>query len=128
MATTSDLAPTRGRKSGSNTAGASNAEGMRSRASREQNLEEQVARLQEDIKSIAATLARMGGEKVSDARDTAESEYRHLLRQGREVVGEVSSQAGALERQLVETVREKPLTAIAGAIGIGFILALMSRR
>jgi ElaB/YqjD/DUF883 family membrane-anchored ribosome-binding protein len=124
MATTSDLAPTRGRKSSNS----NNAAGNADTTGRDQNLEEQIGRLQEDIKSIAATLARMGGEKVSGARNTAEGEYRHLLRQGREVVGEVSSQAGALERQLVETVREKPLTAIAGAIGIGFILALLSRR
>lgn len=122
MATTSDLAPTRGRKSGNNT------EGTRSRASRDQNLEEQVNRLQEDLKTITATLARMGGDKVSEARDTAESEYRHLLRQGKQVVSEARSQAGALETQLVDTIREKPLTAMAGAIGIGFIIALLSRR
>lgn len=122
MATTSDLAPTRGRKSGNTT------EGTRSRASRDQNLEDQVNRLQEDIKSIAASLARMGGDKVTEAKDTAEGEYRHLLRQGKQVVSEARSQAGALETQLVDTIREKPLTAMAGAIGIGFIIALLSRR
>jgi ElaB/YqjD/DUF883 family membrane-anchored ribosome-binding protein len=123
MATTSDLAPTRGRK----TKTAENAAAAIS-GNRDQNLEEQISRLQEDIKSITATLARMGGDKVSEARNTAEGEYRHLLRQGREVMSEARSQAGALESQLVDTVREKPLTAIAGAIGIGFLLALMSRR
>jgi ElaB/YqjD/DUF883 family membrane-anchored ribosome-binding protein len=121
MATTSDLAPTRGRK----TTGTSSS--TRSR-NREEKLEDQVNRLQEDIKSIAATLARMGNDKVSEAKDTAEGEYRHLLRQGKQVVSEARSQAGALESQLVDTIREKPLTAMAGAIGIGFLLALLSRR
>jgi len=122
MATTSDLAPSRGRK----TTG-SNSNSTRSR-NREEKLEDQVNRLQEDIKSIAATLARMGNDKVTEAKDTAEGEYRHLLRQGKQVVSDARSQAGALEGQLVDTIREKPLTAMAGAIGIGFLLALLSRR
>jgi len=120
MATTSDLAPNRTRKSAG--AGAARAR------SREESLEGQVSKLQADLKSITATLARMGNDKVSEAREGAESEYRHLLRQGRAAVKEARSQAGALETQLVDTIREKPLTAMAGAIGIGFLLALLSRR
>jgi len=34
----------------------------------------------------------------------------------------------AYEGQITEAIRERPLTAIAGAIGVGFLIALLSRR
>ena len=52
---------------------------------------------------------------------------RNLQRQGQHVVEDVQDQASALEKQLKDTIREKPLTAVASAVGIGFILALLSR-
>lgn len=94
---------------------------------REAQLEEQVSKLQDDIKAIAATLARLSNEKVNEVRDVAKSEARHLQRQGQHVVDDVQEQASALEQQLKDTIREKPLTAVASAVGIGFILALLSR-
>lgn len=91
------------------------------------SLEDQVARLQTDIKDIAATLARMGNNKVSEARSTAKHEYRNALSAGQHVIDDVTDQAGALEKQLKDTIREKPLTAVASAIGIGFIIAMLTR-
>ncbi|HEY4203020.1 MAG TPA: DNA gyrase subunit B [Devosiaceae bacterium] len=136
MATTSDMAPNRPRKA-STTASAAASEAKDaikstvSRArdeAREEQLEAQIARLQDDIKSIATTLSRLSGEKVAEARDTAKGEYRHLMQQGKDAIGAVGDQASDLETQLKDTIREKPLTAVAGAIGIGFLLAILSRR
>lgn len=123
MATTSDLAPTR-RKPASTASRASNA----STKPREEQLEDQVAQLQADLKAIAATLAKLSSEKVNEVRTVAKDEVRHLQRQGQDVIEDVQEQAGALEKQLKDTIREKPLTAVASAVGIGFILALLSRR
>jgi len=95
---------------------------------RETQLESQVGQLQEDLKAIAATLARLTSDKVSEVRDVAKSEARHLQRQGQHVVDDVQNQASAMEQQLKDTIREKPFTAVASAIGIGFVLALLSRR
>ncbi len=119
MATTTDMAP--GRKPSTRT-GRNN-----SSKTREAQLEEQVAQLQDDIKAIAATLARLSNEKVSEVRGAAKTEVRNLQRQGQHVVEDVQDQASALEKQLKDTIREKPLTAVASAVGIGFILALLSR-
>jgi ElaB/YqjD/DUF883 family membrane-anchored ribosome-binding protein len=118
MATTSDLAPNR-----KPAARASRA----STRAREAQLEDQVAQLQTDLKAIAATLARLGNEKVSEVRDVAKGEARHLQRQGQHVIDDVQEQASAMEKQLKDTIREKPLTAVASAVGIGFILALLTR-
>lgn len=121
MATTPDLAPTR-RKAPGNTSRASTTK------PRQEQLEDQVAQLQADLKSIASTLAKLSGEKVNEVRNVAKDEVRHLQRQGQAVMDDVQDQAGALEKQLKDTIREKPLTAVASAVGIGFILALLSRR
>lgn len=97
-------------------------------AATEASLEDQVAQLQKDIRAIGASLARLGDEKVSEARSTARSQYRSLLNSGQTVADEVTEQVSAYEGQLVEAIREKPLTAVIGAIGVGFLIALLSRR
>ena len=118
MADTPDTAPVRIRKAASN---------ARSRKSTEQ-LEDQVARLQDDLKSITTTLARLGNQKVSEVRGTAEDQYKSLVKSGQHVVDDLGDQAGALEDQLKQSIREKPLTAVATAIGIGFVIALLTQR
>jgi ElaB/YqjD/DUF883 family membrane-anchored ribosome-binding protein len=127
MAETSAMAPTRTRKSsgpgnGSRTGARSN----RSTAD-EERLEEQIARLQEDLKSIAASIAGLAEEKVSDARGTAKTQARQLVRAGQHAVEEVTDEFGHMEKQIKDSIREKPLTAVAGAIALGFLLAMISR-
>ncbi|MDB5622332.1 MAG: hypothetical protein JWR39_895 [Devosia sp.] len=94
---------------------------------KEQLLEQQVTQLQSDIRDIAATLAQLTGDKVTEARGIAETEMHRLKRQGQNALNEVQDQAGALEQSLKHTIREKPFTAVASALGVGFILALLSR-
>ncbi|WDR04142.1 DNA gyrase subunit B [Devosia algicola] len=113
MATTSDLAKAKTARTNA--------------TEREQHLEDQIAQLQTDLKEIASTLTRISGDKVSEAKHTAKAEYSQLRRQGQHVVEEVQDQATNIEKQLKDTIRDKPLTAVASAIGIGFILALLSR-
>lgn len=86
-----------------------------------ESIEDQIGRLQDDIRAIAASVARLSSDKVSEVRDNAEGQVRH-------VVSDMTDQAGALEQSLKDTIREKPLTSVATAVGIGFVLALMSRR
>lgn len=119
MATTSDLAPTR-RK-------AAAAENRAAAELREEQLETQIAQLQDDLKGIAATLAQLTSEKVNEAKNLAKGEAQNLQRKGQYMLEDVQDQAGELEQQLKDKIREKPLTAVASAIGIGFILALLSR-
>lgn len=96
-------------------------------AARGSELEDQIAQLQDDLKGIAATLAGLAGDKVTKARSVAEKEARHLARTGQHAVDEVQDEFSHLERRLKDTIREKPLTAVAGAIALGFILAVVTR-
>ena len=101
----------------------------RTRSSRSQeSLEDQIEKLQDDIKAIGASLAKLSDSKVSEARSAAKTQYKSLVKSGQHVVDDLSDQVNAYEGQLVEAIREKPLTAVAGAIGIGFLIALLSRR
>jgi len=121
MASTTDMAPTTPRKS-------SSAGSRRPAArSREQELEAQVSQLQSDLKSITETLRKLTGEKANEVRDIAGAELRHLKRRGQHMVEEAQDQAGEYEQQLKDTIREKPLTAVATALGVGFVLALLTR-
>ena len=119
MATTTDLAPTRKKSSSSSTRAANKA--------REAQLEEQVTKLQDDIKAIGASLAKLSSEKVSEVKEVAKTQAESLQKQGQQVVEDVQEKASDVEKQLKDTIREKPLTAVAAAAGIGFVLALLTR-
>jgi len=126
MAATSDMAPTRQRKAVSSGNGGRAARNSRSHAD-DEKLEEQIARLQEDLKAIAASIAGLAEERVSDARGLAKREARQFVRAGQHAVEEVTDEFGHMEKQIKDTIREKPLTAVAGAIALGFLLAVISR-
>jgi len=94
----------------------------------EETLEDQVAKLQDDIRAIGVSLAKLSDDKVSEARSAAKTQYKSLVKSGRHVVDDLGDQMNAYEGQITEAIRERPLTAIAGAIGVGFLIALLSRR
>ncbi|RCS23750.1 DUF883 family protein [Phyllobacterium salinisoli] len=85
------------------------------------DLQAQIARLKEDIAGLASAMANLGSEKVREAKRGASETYQSARRSGEDTVTE-------LRDQLTETAREKPLTTIAVAAGVGFLLALMTRR
>jgi ElaB/YqjD/DUF883 family membrane-anchored ribosome-binding protein len=94
----------------------------------EESLEDQIAHLQEEIKLIGASIGKLADQKVAEARKGARTQYKSLVKTGHNVVDDIGDQVSAYEGQLVDSIRERPLTAVAGAIGIGFLIALLSRR
>lgn len=92
------------------------------------DLQAQVTALKEDIASIAATLAKIGKNSAREATSNASSSFENARARGEDALDEIRSQAKALEDQLTETVRENPLTTVAVAAGVGFLLALIARR
>ena len=125
MAATADTgsSSTSSKGSASKRAAAASASG----SARGHELEDQIEQLQQDLKGIAATLAGLAGDKVTEVRGVAEKEARHLARTGQHAVDEVQDEFGQMERRLKDTIRDKPLTAVAGAIALGFILAVVTR-
>jgi ElaB/YqjD/DUF883 family membrane-anchored ribosome-binding protein len=134
MATTEDMAPTRSESSTSSTprrtatrSRARSNGASRRRARPEPDLEDQIEQLQDDVKAIARSLTRLGEDKVKEAQRYAKGEYKNLLHQGQSVMGDVGDEFEAVEKQVKDTIRARPLTAMASAIGIGFLLAVLTR-
>ena len=135
MADTEDTAPARASTNGSAPRRAA-ANGARSatRARRStratpaaDDLGSQVAQLQSDIKSITQTLQRLGEDKVGEVRGMAKLRAAALKDKGEEMLESAQDEFSAFEKQIKDTIREKPLTAVAGAMALGFIIAVLTR-
>ena len=130
MADTEDMAPARTNGSTRRAAsgGSSTTRARRTRAgAAPDNLEAQVAQLQADIKSITQTLQRMGENKVGEVQGMAKRRAADLRGKGEEMLESAQDEFNAFEKQIKDTIREKPLTAVAGALAMGFILAVITR-
>jgi ElaB/YqjD/DUF883 family membrane-anchored ribosome-binding protein len=131
MATTEDMAPARSesptpRRTATRSRARSNGS-TRRKAPAEPDLEDQIEQLQDDVKAIARSLTRLGEDKVKEAQRYAKGEYKNLLHQGQSVASDVTDEFEAVEKQIKDTIRARPLTAMASAIGIGFLLAVLTR-
>src|SRR5690606_40672868 len=92
------------------------------------DLQTQVEQLREDIAAIAATLANLGSQTVREEKQTAKQTYQRAFMQGEDMVDDLKVKAQDIEAQLTATVRERPLASLATALGIGYLLAILSRR
>lgn len=133
MASTTDMAPNRtstaaGRRASNGPRRASARASAASRsANRDGDLAAQMTQLQTDLKTIAATLANVAGDKVGDAQSIAKREAKNMAKTGQHAVADIQDEFSQIERQIKDAIREKPLTAVAGAIALGFVLAVISR-
>lgn len=133
MADTEDMAPAARVTNGATRRAAANGAGTATRSRRStrrtnpDDLETQIAQLQADIKSITQTLGRMGEDKVGEVRGMAKLRASEIKGKGEELIESAQDEFNAFEKQIKDTIREKPLTAVAGAIALGFILAVVTR-
>ena len=126
MATTTDMAPTRTNSSRRSPAAGTSAR-RATRKSREDQLGSQVQQLQNDIKSITETLTKLAEARVGEVKSLAKQEVRKATDTGMNAVEDVQDEFAHLEKQMKDTIRSRPLTAVAGAIALGFVLAIVSR-
>ena len=126
MAETEAMAPSRAAPR-RNAANGATRTGRSSPRAKPDDLEAQVAQLQNDLKAITHTLGRMGETTVGEVRSTAKARAAEIRGKGEELIESAQDEFGALEKQVKDTIREKPLTAVAGAIALGFVLAVITR-
>lgn len=84
--------------------------------------------LKADIAELTEQLKLMREHSYGAARHAASEGLEQLRAQGEAAYESLRANADDLERQLTDTVREKPITSLAVAAGIGFLFALISRR
>lgn len=94
----------------------------------ETDLEADIRQLREDIAKLAEQIQTTGQHGYGAARRAANGGVEQLRAQGEAAFEGFRSSAKEMEDQLVTAVREKPITALAIAAGIGYFLALLNRR
>src|SRR5262245_49052076 len=93
-----------------------------------EDLAGEIERLKADIAALTEQLRRTGEHSVGAARRAATESVDQLRAQGEAAYEGLRANASDLEQQLADSVREKPMTALAIAAGVGFLFALMARR
>lgn len=92
------------------------------------DFEADIAQLKADIEKLAAQFRVTGQRSYGAARRMAAEGKERAWAEGEAAIENLRATAGDLERQVIDTVREKPVTALAIAAGVGFLLAMLSRR
>jgi len=96
-------------------------------ASREE-FEQQIAILKEEMELLKAQLSRSSERSATAARRAAASGAENIREHGEAAIEDLRANARDVEAQLITTVREKPVTSLAIAAGVGFLFALITRR
>lgn len=92
------------------------------------DLEADIRQLRADIEKLTEQLAMTGTHTYGAARRAAAEGVDQLRAQGEAAIEGLRTNAKDIEEQIMATVREKPVTSLAIAAGIGFLFALLSRR
>lgn len=103
-------------------------EGVEAIAEDEARLEADIRQLREDVARLTEELRKLGRDGYGTARRAASEGVEQLKAQGEAAFSELRSSARDMENQVIDAVREKPVTALAIAAGVGYLLALLNRR
>jgi ElaB/YqjD/DUF883 family membrane-anchored ribosome-binding protein len=91
-------------------------------------LEADIRQLRADIDQLTKQLAKTGEHGYGTARRAAADGVEQLRVQGEAAFDSLRSNAKDIEAQVIESIREKPVTSLAIAAGVGFLFALLARR
>ncbi len=92
------------------------------------DLEADIKQLKADIDKLTKQLAKTGEHGYGTARRAATEGVEQLRAQGEAAFDNLRGNARDIEAQMVASVREKPVTSLAIAAGVGFLFALLARR
>ena len=92
------------------------------------DLEADIKQLKADIEKLTNQFAKTGEHGYGTARRAASEGVEQLRAQGEAAFDNLRSNARDVEAQLLASVREKPVTSLAIAAGVGFLFALLARR
>lgn len=92
------------------------------------DLEADIKQLKADLEKLAKQMAATGEHGYGTARRAAALGAEQLRAQGEAKLDELRANARDIEAQITAHVREKPVTSLAIAAGVGFLFALLARR
>lgn len=91
-------------------------------------LQSQIEALKGDIAGISATLADLVKSGIREGRAKAEKTAEHYKKQGMEQADAAIDGARAYGEALEGQIERNPFSAVLVALGLGFLIGLMSRR
>lgn len=89
-----------------------------------EELEADIAKLREDISLLTRHLKETGRDSMRGARRAAED----LKAQGEAAMEDMRARSSDMQAQVEDKVREKPITSLAIAAAVGYMLAILTRR
>jgi ElaB/YqjD/DUF883 family membrane-anchored ribosome-binding protein len=92
------------------------------------NLEADIKQLKADLEKLAKQMAATSEHGYGTAKRAAAFGAEQLRTQGEAKLNELRASAKDIEEQIMASVREKPVTSLAIAAGVGFLFALLARR
>lgn len=92
------------------------------------NFEADIKQLKADLEKLAKQMAATGEHGYGTAKRAAAFGAEQLRTQGEAKLDELRASAKDIEEQIMASVREKPVTSLAIAAGVGFLFALLARR
>jgi len=91
-------------------------------------MEAQIDVLKSEISKLKAQLQSSGERSMDAIKNIAQEGVSKARARGEAAMDGLRSEAGDIEGEIVARVREKPVTSLAIAAGVGFLFALMTRR
>ena len=92
------------------------------------DLEADIKQLKADLEKLAKQMAATGEHGYGTARRAAALGAEQLRSHGEAKLYELRENATDIDAQITAHVREKPVTSLAIAAGVGFLFALLARR
>lgn len=86
-----------------------------------------IAELRRELAKLSSMVSDMAQNRYSQYRGQAAEVADDVMSRGYALRDEAYARAGAMEEEMQRTVRERPLTAVAVAAGIGYLIGLISR-
>jgi len=88
----------------------------------------QVEALRRDVAAIGNTLSNLVRSTAEEGRDRLSRHASHYLDEGRRQADEAMAQARAMGEELEAQIGRNPLTSVLIALGLGFLIGVISRR
>lgn len=92
------------------------------------DLERQFQNIRDDITTLGRLLRDIGEAKAGEKRDAALAEAEALLERSRAALDKGRARAGDATVTIEDHIREKPVQSALIALGIGFLVGIITRR
>jgi len=93
-----------------------------------EDLERQFQTIRDDIAKLSRLLRDIGEAKAGETRDAALAEAEELLKRSCAMLDEGRLKARQTTASIEDHIREKPVQSALAALGIGFLVGIMTRR